>query len=218
MAIYKKLALIQAQVKGLGKNQKAFNYDYVTGDKLLSVVRPLMDTYHLLLMPEVVDIQTTPIAYDTFDRYSKTTTTKTEVLAVVKMRMNWVDSEDGEVISQEWAATGMNGFDKGYGSALTYGERYYLLKLFHLQTDKDDVDYLATTRDEDIQKAAPKARPAVKKNLTGKMFTTLANKEAEGKVADDGVTPRQYLLEHYNVNADQLKAFDDAVAEIKAQQ
>ena len=34
----------------------------------------------------------------------------------------------------------MNAWDKGLGSALTYGERYFLLKFFHIQTDYDDVD------------------------------------------------------------------------------
>ena len=35
---------------------------------------------------------------------------------------------------------GMNGFEKGLGSALTYAERYFLLKYFHIATDEDDID------------------------------------------------------------------------------
>lgn len=34
----------------------------------------------------------------------------------------------------------MNGFEKGLGSALTYAERYFLLKYFHIATDEDDID------------------------------------------------------------------------------
>ena len=49
-------------------------------------------------------------------------------------------------------STGYNGFvigandsiesryEKGLGSALTYAERYFLLKYFHINTDEDDID------------------------------------------------------------------------------
>ena len=42
----------------------------------------------------------------------------------------------------------MNNWDKGLGSALTYGERYFLLKFFHIATDKDDVDAPRTIEEE----------------------------------------------------------------------
>jgi hypothetical protein len=41
--IYQKLLEIQKQVKGLSKDKKSHNYDYVTGNKLLSFIKPLMD-------------------------------------------------------------------------------------------------------------------------------------------------------------------------------
>ena len=154
--IYKKLAQIQSEIRGLMKDSKAFNYDYLTGDKLLGEIRPRMIKLGLLLLPEVTDVKTEPITYDSWNKAAKFVEQKTEVLATVKMRMTWVDSEDGETLTQEWAGTGCNMFDKGFGSALTYGERYYLLKLFHLQTDKDDVDAIAKDRDAAIAAASEK--------------------------------------------------------------
>src|SRR5690606_6435660 len=39
-----------------------------------------------------------------------------------------------------FGANGQNDWEKGLGSALTYGERYFLLKFFHIATDEDDID------------------------------------------------------------------------------
>ena len=173
--IYKKLAQIQAEIRGLTKDKGAFNYDYLSGDKLLSEIRPRMVNLGLLLMPEVLDVKTDPITYDSWNKQAKFVEQKTEVLATVKMRMTWVDTDDGETLAQEWAGTGLNAFDKGYGSALTYGERYYLLKLFHIPTDKDDVDALAKERDEAIVNAtAQKGRKTPKSaNETARTAPTL---------------------------------------------
>ena len=151
--IYAKLAQIQSAVKGLTKNQQGYNYNYVDGNKCLGSIRPQMVALGVLLAPEVIEIKNEPITYNKWDNKAKQIVPVTEILTTLKMRMTWIDTEDNSTFSQEWSANGMNGFDKGFGSALTYGERYYLLKFFHIPTDKDDVDYLAATRDAEIEQA-----------------------------------------------------------------
>lgn len=134
MSIYKKLLELQRSVVGLTKDKNGNSYQYVSGDKILSIVRPKMDELGLLLVPEVID--------SNFIRedYSTKNGPKSEMFCSVKMRFTWVDAESGETLTSEWASSGMNAWDKGLGSALTYGERYFLLKFFHIATDKDDVD------------------------------------------------------------------------------
>jgi len=56
------------------------------------------------------------------------------------MRFTWVDCETGDKDENLFGANGQNDWDKGVGSALTYGERYFLLKYFHIATDEDDID------------------------------------------------------------------------------
>lgn len=56
------------------------------------------------------------------------------------MRFTWIDTESGEQDVNLFGANGQNDWEKGLGSALTYAERYFLLKFFHIATDKDDVD------------------------------------------------------------------------------
>jgi hypothetical protein len=134
MEIYKKLGRIQEAIKGLSKDKKSHNYDYVTGNKLLSFLKPLMDKEGLLLKQEITDIQNVRQDYKT--KYGD----KSEILTTIKMLFTWVDIETGEKDENRFAANGQNDWEKGLGSALTYGERYFLLKYFHIQTDKDDID------------------------------------------------------------------------------
>lgn len=185
--IYKKLAKIQSSVRGLTKNGDAYGYKYVDGNKCIGSIRPLMEEMGLLLMPEVKSIETKEMCYKVWNDKSQRLVDKTEVLCVLKMTMTWVDSESGETLVQEWASTGMNAFDKSFGSALTYGERYYLLKFFHIPTDRDDVDYISTSRDKAIEEAESIPAP-----VEEEVVTTPA--EPEGKYNDPTgkYTPREY--------------------------
>ena len=56
------------------------------------------------------------------------------------MRFTWIDCETGEKDENLFGANGQNEWEKGLGSALTYAERYFLLKYFHIATDEDDID------------------------------------------------------------------------------
>ena len=134
MSIYKKLLDIQTEVKGLSKDKKSHNYEYVTGNKLLSFIKPLMDKKGLLLKQEILSIDNERMDYKT--KYGE----KSEILTKVMMKFTWVDAETGETDVNMFGANGQNDWEKGLGSALTYGERYFLLKYFHIATDEDDID------------------------------------------------------------------------------
>jgi len=145
MSIYEKLLTIQAQIDHFTKDKRGHNYSYTTGDAILSKIRPLMNENGLLLKQEVVDITNERIDYDT--KYG----TKSEMFTCTKQLFTWIDTETGEKEEVRWAANGMNDWDKGFGSALTYAERYFLLKFFHVPTDGDDPD--ARQGNESFKKA-----------------------------------------------------------------
>jgi len=119
---------------GLGKDKSAFNYKYVTGDKVLGTIKPLMNDLGLLLKQEVLSIENERQDYSAKDGI------KSEILSKLSMRFTWVDTETGEKDENYFGANGQNGWDKGVGSAITYAERYFLLKYFHIATDEDDID------------------------------------------------------------------------------
>lgn len=132
--IYQKLLKIQKSVMGLGKDKKSFGYDYVTGTKVLEHIKPLMNELGLLLKQEV--LSTTNVRMD----YNTKNGSKTEILTQLDLKFTWIDCETGETDVNLFGANGQNDFEKGFGSALTYSERYFLLKYFHIATDEDDID------------------------------------------------------------------------------
>ena len=223
--IAKKLLEIQKGLRALEKDAKGYNYTYVSGDKLLFHVRPKMDELGLLLLPEVLGVDTKEVLYPQWDSKAKAVVDKKEVLYILSMRMTWTDTEDGETLSQEWKAAGMNAFDKGYGSALTYGERYYLLKVFHIATDADDVDAISTERDKAMEGAvaaqAPSPAPGAQAATPGfkpmdiNDYWKVVQAAAEGKTSKSGRTYREEYREQTHAGRTEMEKFDDDVKQYK---
>lgn len=135
MSIYKKLHEIQIQTRGFGKDSQGMNYRYVSGAKVLNHIRAIMDSLGLILKQEIISIENSRQDYHTSQGKPKS-----EILSKVSMKFTWVDIETGEKDENLFGANGQNDWDKGVGSALTYAERYFLLKYFHIPTDEDDID------------------------------------------------------------------------------
>ncbi len=137
--IYQKLLTIQKKINGLGKDKSTYNYKYVTGDKLLGEIKPMMNELGLILKQEVLSIENTRQDYN-LPQKDGTMKPKSEILSKVDMRFTWIDCETGQTDINLFGANGQNDWEKGLGSALTYAERYFLLKYFHIATDEDDID------------------------------------------------------------------------------
>lgn len=138
--VYRKILELQKTVRALLPNANGGgdrnSYRFVSGSKLLGYLRPKMDQLGIILKQEIVEESHERIDYATAYGH------KSEMFTALKMRFTWIDVDTGERDENEFIAFGQNGWDKGLGSALTYGERYFLLKYFHIATDEDDVDAL----------------------------------------------------------------------------
>ena len=132
--LYQKLLHIQTKINGLGKDKTTYQYKYVTGDKVLGEIKPLMNQLGLILKQEVISIENSRQDYTTAKG------SKSEILSKVMMQFTWIDCATGEKDVNLFGANGQNDWEKGLGSALTYAERYFLLKYFHIATDEDDID------------------------------------------------------------------------------
>jgi hypothetical protein len=172
MSIYKKLHSIQEQVLGLGKDKDGNGYKYVTGTKVLDHIKPIMNKEGLLLKQEILSIDNERQDYQVSlnqnnDAKVWSGKPKSEILSKVMMRFTWIDIETGEKDENLFGANGQNDWDKGVGSALTYAERYFLLKYFHISTDEDDIDNPERKAEElKEQQEAEKAQAIETERLT----------------------------------------------------
>lgn len=219
----RKLLAIQQATRALERDAKSGTgdsaYPYVSGAKILHHVRGYMDKMNLRLRMEVIsidnrrhDYQTQSYSRDGKQQFIKN---KSEVFTSLTLRFTWVDCDSGETEENLFAANGQNGWDKGLGSALTYGERYFLLKYFHIPTDEDDVDALVR---EDAETDVLASNPAgftpslPLLDATSNAFQKLAQRAANG---EPNVIPtaRQFFV----ITADVEKKLYDRIAELKQQ-
>ena len=216
---------VQAATRSLAANTEgqtgAAKYNYVSGAKLLGVIRPLMDKLGLILTQEVVDIKNEPITYMTRNGE------KTEMFTTAHIRFTWVDTDDGSQVVNEFFANGMNAWDKGLGSALTYAERYYLMKTFHIATDEDDVD--ALVKDEAIKPQQPSQAVQARRAAAGRakaeykpvadeVYWKIIEAFANGRPTKTGGDYRETWIQTTHAGMEEIAKFDNDVANFKAGQ
>ena len=144
MNIYEKLIEVRKSVTYLKKEKEGSQYKFVGSSQVLSSVRKALDEQGLLLVPRVTstNLLTETVeyteAYKGKERPKKTTTYFTELT----MEFTWINAEKPEeMIVCPWYGQGVDvAGEKGVGKALTYAEKYFILKSFNIPTDKDDPD------------------------------------------------------------------------------
>jgi|BioPla2DNA2_1021312.scaffolds.fasta_scaffold37511_5 hypothetical protein len=141
MNIYQKLIEVRKAVPYLQKEANGPQYKYVSSSQVLAALKAKMDDLHLLLIPRVTSHHVTEQTVENKDKYDnikKTTTYFTEL----DVLMTWVDADNPEEkIECPWYGQGVDiAGEKGVGKALTYAEKYFMLKFFNIPTDKDDPD------------------------------------------------------------------------------
>lgn len=191
MKLYEKLLIIQQRINGLGKDKSANNYKYVTGDKVLGEIKPIMNELGIILKQEILSIENVRQDYKTGvgTNHEKS---KSEINSKVMMRFTWVDCATGDKDENLFGANGQNDWDKGVGSALTYGERYFLLKFFHIATDEDDIDNPDRKPDEKPTTVQQPKKPLLERGTP--QFTAVINAINKGQVESIDMVKIKYDL------------------------
>ena len=132
MNIYQKLIEVRKAVPYLQKDNKGHQFNYVSSSQTLGSVRAKMDELGVLLMPEVQ-------RYEVKDHV--TSKGAHWYLTILDMKFTWVNADNPEEkIACGWTGQGLDDGEKGVGKALTYAEKYFMLKFFNIATDMDDPD------------------------------------------------------------------------------
>lgn len=184
MNIYQKLIEVRKTVPYLQKdkkNESVQKYSYVSSTQVLSNVRQKMDEVGLLLIPEITGHNlresTVEQKNDKGDVFKKTTTYFTEL----DMNFTWVNADEPkETIVTKWYGQGVDiAGEKGVGKALTYAEKYFLLKYFNIATDNDDPDSFQDKHDDKNgkkDKTETEKKVDYPKKITD-LLMTMANKD-----------------------------------------
>ncbi|MGC7785231.1 ERF family protein [Staphylococcus epidermidis] len=130
--LLQKIVEVKKNIEGFTKDAKGYNYDYVEGSQILYKIRPKMEEHGLLIFPSVTSYET---------KETKNNKGKTEHIVSMNMEYHIIDSNTKEDYTTQFAAFGQQqDIAQAYGTALTYAERYFLLKLLNIPTDEDDPD------------------------------------------------------------------------------
>jgi len=149
VTLRQKLFQIQTTIDKFQKDGQGNNFKYIKGEQILSIILPKMNELKIMLEPHLtgpaefyqVNYLTTLKLKGTKEDpiwYGKPAT---DVVLTTPGYFVWVDVETGEEIKIPWVFAGQQAdVSQAEGSGLTYNERYFLMKYFHIQTDADDPD------------------------------------------------------------------------------
>lgn len=142
MNLYQKIIEVRKVADGFTKDTKGYGYDYVSGNQILNKIKDKMNEVGLILQPSAQVGEHQLFCYTNSKGQEKV-----DIQVWGNMSYTWINAEnpeEREVVS--WAYYGQqDDISKSFGSALTYSERYFLLKYFGLPTDEDDPDGKDTT-------------------------------------------------------------------------
>ena len=196
--VYQRLAEVRKTVPYLKKEQQGKQYNYVGSSDVLGSLHTKINEVGLMLVPEVVGHHLT-----TFERTNAKGTPSNEYFTELDMTMTWVNIDDpSDTVKVSWYSQGVDlAGEKGVGKALTYGEKYFLLKFFNIATDKDDPD----TFQDKIESKKPIAK--ISRDQSKELFD-LAEEYAELR----GMHGEDATNQALNWAANQLKisSIDDA--------
>ena len=149
MNIYQKLVEVRKSIKSFKKDATGYNFKYVPGVQVLTEIKSIMDSEGIVLETHLIDSEVVRL-----EKINKSGAKEITWFVTSKMKMIWVNSEktDDRIVI-DWFCTGeQKDPSQALGSALTYSERYFLLKFFSIPTDEDDPDSKKQTENNSMGK------------------------------------------------------------------
>ena len=206
MNIFEKMAAITAELQTVAKNltvatSKTASYKAVSERDVLDAVKPLEAKYGVYSYPaNRVVLESNMLESES--EYQGKVQKKTTFMTRIETTYRFVNCEKPEeYIETITFAEGIDSQDKGSGKAMTYADKYALMKAYKISTG-DDPDQEASQQERYVRAAAKETTPREKliarlnelgidqkdfaaannldKNTTDKRFTELL-KGLEGK-------------------------------------
>lgn len=140
--LFQKIADVKANIDGFTKDAKSYNYSYVSGSQVLHRIRNKMIENNLLLVPKTSEENYKQIDVTRFNKKAGREITTSEFIVEMKLTYVWINADKPEEQFEVtfYAVGQQDDVSKAHGTALTYAERYFLMKFFNIPTDEDDAD------------------------------------------------------------------------------
>jgi len=130
--LHQKLIEVRKGVDYLQQANQGVGFKYVSSSQVIMALRTAMNEQGVLLVPQTKSATVSDHI---------TQTKKTWKFTELHTTYTWINADNPEEkIECQWYSQGLDDMEKGVGKALTYGEKYFLLKFFNIPTDKDDPD------------------------------------------------------------------------------
>jgi len=204
MNLHEKLIEIRKVADYLQKEKEGHQYNYVSSSQVLAKVVGKMNELNVLLIPRITGHAVFP---KIVEANNKTTIT---YFTELEMEYTWVDADNvKDTIVCPWYGQGVDiEGEKGVGKALTYSEKYFLLKSFNIATDKDDPD--AFQSKEGLNKKEPAPKEPIPKDPIKELKSQLL-KLMDGKKITKANQPKFYkwFKEMEGEDEEHLKRFID---------
>lgn len=148
MNIYEKMAAITSELQTVAKNltvqqTKSSSYKAVSERDILDAVKPLESKYGIYSYPASREVLESSLL-ESENTYNGNTTKKTTFMTRIKTVYRFVNTENPEEsIETTTFAEGIDSQDKGSGKAMTYADKYALMKAYKISTG-DDPDQSAS--------------------------------------------------------------------------
>lgn len=210
MNLHEKLIEVRKSTPYLQKENSGFQYKYVSSSQVLSSLKAKMDELKVLLVPQVTDARFTEILRGKNSKGNETV----DLLTELEMNFTWVNAEKPEeTLTCSWYGQGVDtSGEKGVGKALTYSEKYFMLKFFNIPTDKDDPDSFQEKNQENGSTPAKTENKTSTKNAntgdSGRALTLDEKNELRKKLGDEGFG--SFMVKHNSKPT--LKDYNEVMA------
>lgn len=172
MNIFEKMAAITAELQTVAKNltvatSKTASYKAVSERDVLDAVKPLEAKYGVYSYPAERKILESNML-ESESEYQGKVQKKTTFMTRIETTYRFVNIEQtDEWIETTTFAEGIDAQDKGSGKAMTYADKYALMKAYKISTG-DDPDQEAS-QEVRYKKAAPKKELTAREKLIARL-------------------------------------------------
>lgn len=177
MNLYQRINEAKHSMEGFVKDTKGYQYSYVSGSQVLHKLNPELHKNGINI--------TFKTSEPNFQQVKVVVKGKEKVEFLVSLNVHYtitnVEKPEEQIESTIFAIGQQDDPSKALGTALTYSERYFLMKFFGLPTDEDDAE--AKQKREQYTKPDAKAIGTLKQEML--KFSELMQSQGKQVSVDD---------------------------------